>query len=154
MEWFMEYNPVMALEEILQNLTLGLVSSHDLARLPEAVFHAFVLGLLANLRSVYDVRSNAESGLGRADILMIPKTITYPVGYVFEFKSVPRDEDIEASARCALDQIRDKQYDTHIASAGIVLQQVRRLAIILQGKRVIVREHALSESCSERGMKE
>lgn len=154
MEWFMEYNPVMALEEILENLTLGLVSSHDLARLPEAVFHAFVLGLLANLRSVYDIRSNAESGLGRADILMIPKTITYPVGYVFEFKSVPREEDIEVSARCALDQIQDKQYDTQIASAGIDIQHVRRLAVILQGKRVIVREDVLSERCSEGGMKE
>jgi hypothetical protein len=54
--------------------------------LPEAVFHAFVLGLLANLRSVYDIRSQAESGLGRADIIMITKTSRYPAGYLIEFK--------------------------------------------------------------------
>jgi len=92
-------NPITRLEEILQNLTLSLVSYHDLARLPEAVFHAFIFGLLANLRSVYDIRSNKESGYGRADIIMIPKGTRYPVAYVFEFKSIPKEEDNEASAR-------------------------------------------------------
>jgi hypothetical protein len=146
MEWFIERTPVTKLEEILQNLTLSLVSSHDLARLPEAVFHAFVLGLLANLRSVYDIRSNAESGMGRADITMIPKGARYPVAYVFEFKSVNRDEDIEAVARRALDQIREKRYDTLAGSAGSEPPQVRRLAVVLQGKQVIVREEeALGE---------
>jgi hypothetical protein len=142
MEWFIERTPVTKLEEILQNLTLSLVSSHDLARLPEAVFHAFVLGLLANLRSVYDIRSNAESGMGRADIIMIPKGARYPVAYVFEFKSVKRDEDIEAVARHALDQIQEKRYDTLAGSAGSEPPQVRRLAVVLQGKQVIVREDA------------
>ncbi len=140
MEWFMEHSPITRLEEILQNLTLSLVSCHDLARLPEAVFHAFILGLLANLRSIYDIRSNPESGMGRADIIMIPKGTRYPVAYIFEFKSVSRKKDIEASARRALDQVREKQYDTLAGSAGSERQQIRRLAVVIQGKRVIVRE--------------
>ena len=140
MEWFMKQNNVMKLEEILVKLTMGLVSCHDLARIPEAVFHAFVLGLLANLRSVYDIRSNTESGFGRADILMIPKGTRFPVAYVFEFKSIQKDEDIEVSARHALDQIQEKRYDAQVTSAEINPRQVRRLAIVLQGKRVIVRE--------------
>lgn len=137
---FLENKTSEVLEYSLQNLTFSLVSYHDLARLPEAVFHAFVLGLLANLRSVYDIRSNAESGFGRADIIMIPKGTRYTTAYVIEFKSISREEDIEASARQALDQIREKQYDTQATSAGINPQQVRRLAIVVQGKRVIVRE--------------
>jgi hypothetical protein len=139
---FLENKGTEVLEYTLQNLTLSLVSSHDLARLPEAVFHPFVLGLLANLRSVYDIRSNAESGMGRADIIMIPKGARYPVAYVFEFKSVNRDEDIEAGARRALDQIQEKRYDTLASSAGSEPPQVRRLAVVLQGKQVIVREDA------------
>ena len=142
MNWFNEYNPVPSLEEILKNLSLSLLSIYDLAKLPEAVFHAFVLGLLADLRSVYDIRSNAESGLGRADIIMIPKTSRYPTGYVIEFKSIHPDEDIEGMAQEALQQIQEKRYDTPVLSAGIKQDKVRHLAVVLQGKQVIVREGA------------
>lgn len=137
---FLENKTAEILEHTLQNLTVSLVSIYDLAKLPEAVFHAFVLGLLANLRSVYDIRSQAESGLGRADIIMIPKTSRYPAGYVIEFKSIKPDEDIEGMAQESLLQIEEKQYDAPVKSAGMSPDTVRRLAVILQGKRVIVRE--------------
>ncbi|MDX8549506.1 AAA family ATPase [Methanospirillum sp. J.3.6.1-F.2.7.3] len=140
MDWFSEYNPVKILEEILQGLSLSLVSIYDLAKLPEAVFHAFVLGLLANLRSVYDIRSNAESGFGWADIIMIPRTSEYPTGYVIEFKSLQPDEDMEKMAEVALRQIQEKRYGTPVISTGIRTDMIRHLAVILQGKRVIVRE--------------
>ncbi|OQA53713.1 MAG: putative AAA-ATPase [Euryarchaeota archaeon ADurb.Bin294] len=140
MDWFVDNNPVNDLEEVLQSLSISLLSIYDLAKLPEAVFHAFVLGLLANLRYVYDIRSNTESGLGRADILMIPKTSMYPTGYVIEFKSIKPDEDIEVQAEAALLQIQEKQYDVPVRSAVISPDNVRHLAVILQGKKVIVRE--------------
>lgn len=140
MDWFVDNNPVNDLEEVLQSLSISLVSIYDLAKLPEAVFHAFVLGLLANLRSVYDIRSNTESGLGRADILMIPKTSMYPTGYVIEFKTIKPDEDIEVQAEAALLQIQEKQSDVPVRSAVISPDNVRHLAVILQGKKVIVRE--------------
>jgi hypothetical protein len=139
MDWFRDHNPVMNLEEILQDLTLSLVSIYDIAKLPEAVFHAFVLGLLANIRSVYDVRSNAEAGLGRADIIMIPKTRKFPTGFIIEFKSVKPEENIEKIAKDALIQIQDKRYDATMISPGINTDNIRHLAVILQGKQVIVR---------------
>jgi hypothetical protein len=104
------------------------------------VFHAFVLGLLANLRSVYEIRSNIESGYGRADILMIPKTTKYPIGYVIEFKSISLKKDPNKSAGSALVQIQRKEYMAALHNAGVSLDQVRPLAIILQGKKVVVRE--------------
>ena len=142
---FLESKGSEILEYSLQDLTLGLVSCHDLARLPEAVFHAFVLGLLANLRSIYDIRSNAESGLGRADILMIPKGTTYPTAFVIEFKSIGQKENIEKAAQRALEQVREKQYDAPVVSMGIKPGQVRLLAVVLQGKKVIVKEDAAKE---------
>jgi len=58
-------------ESLLQELVERLLSYYDVGRCPEAVYHAFILGLLANLRSIYDIRSNPESGYGRSDILMV-----------------------------------------------------------------------------------
>ncbi len=138
--FFLESKSKEVLEDTLQNLILSLVSYHDLANLPEAVFHAFVLGLLANLRAVYEIRSQPETGFGRADILMIPKDERFPVAYVIEFKSVRPDEDIGDSAEKALLQVQKKHYDTALHSAGIHTTRIRRLAIVLQGKTVVVRE--------------
>ncbi len=140
MDWFIKQESVQILQDILQDLLASLVSYHDLAKLPEAVFHAFVLGLLANLRAVYEIRSQPETGFGRADILMIPKDERFPVAYVIEFKSVRPDEDIGDSAEKALLQVQKKHYDTALHSAGIHTTRIRRLAIVLQGKTVVVRE--------------
>jgi len=137
--WFTDRGSELELENLLQDLVLGLVSMYDIARLPEAVFHAFVLGLLANLRSVYEIRSNIESGYGRADILMIPKTTKYPIGYVIEFKSISLKKDPNKSAGSALVQIQRKEYMAALHNAGVSPDQVRTLAIILQGKKIIVR---------------
>lgn len=140
LSFFLEDKDTTVLEQTVQQLCLSLISVHDLTRLPEAVFHAFVLGLLANLRTVYDIRSNAESGYGRADILMIPKKKKYPKGFVIEFKSVGKQDDAEESARKALIQIKTNEYDTPLIAAGVSPNLIRHLAVILQGKKVLVRE--------------
>jgi len=146
MNWFIHSKPAQELQHQLQDITLGLVSMHDLAKLPEAVFHAFVLGLLANLRSVYEIRSNAESGYGRADIIMIPKTPRYPTAYVLEFKSIGQKEDPKQVCLRALAQIRETLYSSAVYNAGVPPEQVRSLAIILQGKRVMVGEGEQGEN--------
>ncbi len=70
---------------------------------------------------------------------MIPKGTRYPIAYVFEFQSIPKDKDREVSARHALAQIQKKGYDTRAVSLDET-QQIRKLAIILQRNKVIVRE--------------
>lgn len=137
---FLENKPSLHLQDALQDLTLGLVSRHDLAKLPEAVFHAFFLGLLANLRNIYEIRSNSEAGYGRADILMIPKTREYSVGYIIEFKSISTDANLEKIILLAKSQVQNKMYDAALLSAGVQPERIRQLAVVLQGKRVIVRE--------------
>jgi hypothetical protein len=138
--FFLENQSVSFLEETLQDLTLGLVSMYDLAKLPEAVFHAFVLGLIANLRHVFEIRSNAEAGYGRADILMIPKTKKYQTTFVIEFKSTHTQVDAYKAENDALWQIRTKEYEAPLKNAGVSPDFTRRLAIILQGKKVVVRD--------------
>jgi hypothetical protein len=140
------------LEPIVQQLVLSLLSYHDLAeapvskeaqlrrlpeyRQPEAVFHAFFLGLLANLRAVYIIRSNHEVGYGRADIVMQPKTDRFPAGFVVEFKSIKRDEDtsMELELKKAMQQIHEKKYATHLQQAGVSI--IYRIALVLKGKDI------------------
>mgnify|MGYP006279869453 CR=1 FL=1 len=126
-------------EHVLQELVLSLVSHHDVARRPEAVFHAFVLGLLANLRRVYEIQSNAECGYGRADIIMRPKTERYPLGYVIEFKSVDEGADLETALDDALRQIDARDYPARLRSAGVAPENIRRLAVVLCGEKLRVR---------------
>ena len=146
MDWFIHSNPVIELENLLQDLAFHLFSMYDLAKLPEAVFHAFVLGLLANLRYVYEIRLNPESGYGRADIIMVPKIPKYPAAYLIEFKSISQNEDINKVCSQALAQIHEKVYSSAVYNAGIPLEQIRSLAIILQGKRVMVGEEWVGEN--------
>ena len=140
LEWFLEGQPASELQRILRGLVTPLVSVHDLARQPEAVFHAFMLGLLANLRRVYEIRSNAEAGYGRADIMLCPKTTEYPFGYVIEFKSIGSDSDVDATLTQALYQIDDKAYAIQLRESGVEESKLKRLAIVLQGKFVYIRE--------------
>lgn len=136
---FINDRPAEDFERALQDLVVSLVSSHDAARRPEAVYHAFVLGLLAGLRGVYDIRSNAESGYGRGDIVMCPKTARYPLGYVIEFKAVGEGADIERVFAGAFAQIAEQDYASALRSAGVCDEQIRRLAMVFAGKRLHVR---------------
>ncbi len=126
------------LEFLLNQLVCNLVSVHDVARYPEAAYHAFVLGLLANLRNIYEIRSNPETGYGRADILMRPKTGEYPLAFVIEFKSIAAAGDLEKSAAEALAQVEGKGYVAQLHEAGVAAERIRKLAIVVSGKRVKV----------------
>ncbi len=126
------------LESVLRNLVVNLLSHHDIGHYPEAVYHAFVLGLLANLRGVYDIRSEPETGYGRADIIMTPKTAEFPTGYVIEFKSLEGGADLDAAVSAAFAQIEAKAYATRLLEADIPLENIRKLAVIVRGKDVRV----------------
>ncbi|MFZ3132575.1 MAG: AAA family ATPase, partial [Desulfosporosinus sp.] len=42
-------------------------------KVPEKIYHAFVLGLLVGLRPDYAIKSNREGGYGRYDVMVIPR---------------------------------------------------------------------------------
>ena len=125
----------------LQTLVLNMLSYHDTAsgkdKSPEVVYQSFVLGLLANLGDKYRIRSNIESGLGRADILMAP-TEPGGRGIVMEFKRLGENESMEEQLQAALAQIEEKQYAATLRAEGC--GEVMALAIVFDGKRLEVRE--------------
>jgi hypothetical protein len=75
----------------------------------EQVFHMFILGLVVGLRDYYYIYSNQESGLGRFDVVLIPKN-KQKMGILLEFKTSETAELLKDKALEALQQINDKQY--------------------------------------------
>ena len=129
----------------LQTLVLGMLSYHDTAggkdKVPEVVYQSFVLGLLANLGDRYRIRSNMESGLGRADILMSPVGTGEQGGergIVMEFKRLTEGEEMERELSAALVQIEEKEYPATLRAEGC--REVLALAVVFDGKRLAVRE--------------
>ncbi|GAB6099391.1 AAA family ATPase [Halanaerocella petrolearia] len=153
-EWFEENITSQKLKLMLESLTTGDVatftgifkefvlnsmSNFDVGGdAPEKVYHAFVLGLLLNLRDNYQVKSNRESGYGRYDVMLIPEDIT-KLGIVIEFKKVNQytNETLEEAVESALNQIEEKEYQQELVGQGI--DDVLELGIAFSGKDVMVR---------------
>jgi hypothetical protein len=52
---------------------------------PEQIFHTLIFGIIIGLRDDYTILSNHETGLGRADMTIIPKN-KQKKGIILEFK--------------------------------------------------------------------
>ncbi len=103
---------------------------------PERVYHAFVAGLLVHLGDEYEVRSSRESGYGRYDVMVLPRTPGRP-GVVLELKVPDEDEAAEAALEAALRQLADRDYSAELRSRGA--DPVHELAVVFDGKRAHVR---------------
>ena len=107
-------------------------------KVPEKIYHAFVLGLLVGLRPDYEIKSNREGGYGRYDVMIIPQD-TSQAGIIIEFKSVDPEEvkDLEPIAQLALQQIEAKGYQQTLLERGI--HKIIKLGIVFRGKEVLVK---------------
>lgn len=75
----------------------------------EQIFHIFILGLVVGLRDHYYIHSNQESGLGRFDVVFIPKN-KQKNGILLEFKTSDTPDLLLGKANEALNQIKDRKY--------------------------------------------
>ena len=105
----------------------------------EKVYHAFVLGLLLNLRDAYQIKSNRESGYGRYDIMIIPDD-KKKLGIIIEFKKITQfsNENKEEALASALKQIEEKNYQAELNSRGI--NNILKLAVVFAGKEVEIKK--------------
>ena len=104
----------------------------------EGFYHGLILGLIALMDNQYKIKSNRESGDGRYDICLFPKTSKYP-GIVMEFKWGSKlDSDmLDKLATEALHQIEQKHYDSEMTEIGIT--NILKLGIAFSGKKVTIR---------------
>lgn len=100
----------------------------------EGFYHGLILGFIALMDNQYKIQSNRESGDGRYDICLFPKTLKYP-GIIIELKwGNNLDENaLNKLAVDALHQINQKQYNIDMNNNGIT--NILKLGIAFSGKK-------------------
>lgn len=119
--------------KLLGRLLLQSVSCYDTAG--ETFYHGLILGLCAMLDNRYLISSNRESGIGRYDIQLMPKSIRLP-GVLIELKATKDGSDLKELSQKALQQIEERQYDTEMRSKGV--DQILKYGVAFCGKQVEV----------------
>ena len=110
---------------------------------PERFFHGFVLGLLVELRDIYEIKSNRESGYGRYDVMLVPKGDDRKYNaIILEFKVFDSYDEstLEDTAQSALRQIEEKNYDAELIARGIEKERIRHYGFAFEGKKVLIAE--------------
>ncbi|MBS0185020.1 MAG: PD-(D/E)XK nuclease domain-containing protein [Proteobacteria bacterium] len=137
----------------LKELIDHTVSVHDTGRSPEAFYHGLMIGLTASLHgsSLYEIRSNRESGKGRYDYAIIarePQTLSI----LMEFKQIKEagktlsdsklEDLLKQTAEEALTQITQKDYYKEIKQRG--LTRLLKIGLAFSGKKFCLL-HEVSE---------
>ena len=122
-----------ALQQTLRKFLLETVSYYD--TLKENYYQGLLLGMTGLFTNTYYVSSNRESGEGRYDIQLQPKTAAMP-GIIIEIKAAKdaTEEQLKALAANALAQIDSKKYDTELRKQSI--KNIYKYGIAFSGKKV------------------
>lgn len=95
----------------------------------------FVLGVLVSLKTTHEILSNRESGYGRYDLAIIPKTDFNGTAILFEFKSSKDEKDsLSKMAKEALKQIDKKKYETNLSRPTI--KKIVKIGLAFRTKEV------------------
>ena len=103
---------------------------------------AEALGLLAENTRDYEVHSNRESGYGRYDVMMCPKSGELSA-VLMEFKVYDKEdgeETLEDTADNALRQIERKQYEQALLARGIPRERILKYGFAFRGKECLIRK--------------
>ncbi len=159
-DWFMESEDnysdfisamlccdVQTMNEYMNLLTVSMISSFDSSKnandflAPEKFYHGFVLGLLVELREKYSVKSNRESGIGRYDVMLIPKDKMKDKAFIIEFKVVNRnrgEKSLEDALKNALKQIEENRYEQNLTDMNVPKENIVKYGFAFEGKKVLI----------------
>ncbi|MEM7383136.1 MAG: AAA family ATPase [Bacteroidota bacterium] len=128
---------VLEFETTLRELLHLSASFHQTgAKLGEVFYSGFMLCLLSILSPSYQIESERESGLGRADVLLIPRAAYgRDQALVVEYKVVQEVSELAAVAEAGLWQISTKGYGTHAKSHAHV-KKLLQVCLAFCGKEV------------------
>ena len=126
-------------EKLFSQFVLETLSFYDVNKKnEEAVYHAFLLGILISLNN-YEVISNRETGLGRVDIILLHKEDRDRVAIIMELKTIDEfeEETKEMALKKALKQIEKKKYEVEVKKRGY--NNILKMGVVFDGKRVWVK---------------
>ena len=101
----------------LQDEILSSLSYFDTEK-DEKYYKIFLIGIFIILANDYIRLSERESGYGRADLVLEPKNKINPA-YIFKFKAVNNEDELENYAIAGFEQIKEKEYDVELRNRGI-----------------------------------
>ena len=111
---------------------------------PERFYHGFVLGLMVDRHKDYLLKSNRESGYGRYDVVMEPKSAdSLSPAVIIEFKVQDTEygeKSLEDTAMNALKQIEEKKYETDLLQKGISEENILKYGFAFQGQKCLIRK--------------
>lgn len=134
---------IKAMNIYMNRVTLEMFSSFDTGKKsskknPERFYHGFVLGLIVDLSEKYVITSNRESGFGRYDVMLEPRS-KLEDAIIIEFKVQGEEEkDLSVAVQEALSQIDRQAYETVLVARGISKERIRKYGFAFCGKKVLI----------------
>jgi hypothetical protein len=120
----------------LNHILTHTMSFHELNRRTlEVTYHVMMVSLTAIVEPSYEVRSNSPSGLGRYDLMMIPKVEGKP-GVCLEFKRL-KGKNVDRQLDQALRQMDALHYTAELERRGA--HPIHKMAIVFEGRRAWVK---------------
>jgi len=121
----------------LAEFMLSVPSTYDLTH--ETNYHILLLAWVISLKETHNIHSNKEMGLGRPDIVLVPRSTNDHLGIVIEFKRAEKSKDINVYKKLAIEglqQINEKKYDVDLMRVSHV-KEVLKLCVVFYGKEFI-----------------
>lgn len=115
------------------NFLLRHTSTHDFPK--ESNYHTFFLGLISSVIYTHETYSNIESGLGRPDVMLVPRDKQKSLALILEFKHAKPQDDIKRVAQQALEQIKLNQYQANIEQKAHI-KDVLKIGIAFAKKEI------------------
>lgn len=134
---------IKSMNIFMNKVTLEMFSSFDTGKEsskknPERFYHGFVLGLIVDLSEKYVITSNRESGFGRYDVMLEPRS-KLEDAIIIEFKVQGEEEkDLSDTVQEALGQIDRQAYETVLVARGISRERIQKYGFAFCGKKVLI----------------